>query len=103
MAGIRALLRWSAVDLAREASLGVNTIRRAEVAGLRTSLTVANELAIRRAFEAAGVEFTNGDQLGVRLAKVAAAHSVELTKGVQSKVVAKTVRGKTAKTTEKKR
>jgi hypothetical protein len=64
-------------DLAREAPLGVNTIRRAEVADLGTSLTVANELAIRRAFEAAGVEFTNGDQPGVRLAKAAATHSAE--------------------------
>jgi hypothetical protein len=57
---------------------------------------------LQRALEAAGVEFTNGDQPGVRLTKVAAAHSVGLTKGVQSKGVAKTVRGKTTKTTEKK-
>jgi hypothetical protein len=64
----RALLRWSAVDLARESSLGVNTIRRAEVADEGTSLTVANELAIRRALEAAGVEFIeNGGGPGVRL------------------------------------
>jgi ribosome-binding protein aMBF1 (putative translation factor) len=65
----RALLRWSAVDLAREASLGVNTIRRAEVADLETSLTAANELAIRRAFEAAGVEFIDNGGPGVRLRK----------------------------------
>jgi hypothetical protein len=30
---------------------------------------------LRQAFEFAGVEFTNGDQLGVRLTKAAAAHS----------------------------
>jgi ribosome-binding protein aMBF1 (putative translation factor) len=67
----RALLHWSAVDLAREASLGVNTIRRAEVADLGTSLTAANELAIRRALESAGVEFINenGGGPGVRLRK----------------------------------
>ncbi len=53
----RALLRWSATDLARESSVGVNTIRRAEVAKEGTSLTAANELAIRRALQAAGVEF----------------------------------------------
>src|SRR5260221_10747928 len=53
----RALLRWSAADLAREAALGANTIRRAEVAEDETSLTVANELSIRRTLEAAGVEF----------------------------------------------
>ena len=67
----RALLRWSAVDLARESSVGVNTIRRAEVAESETSLTAANELAIRRALETAGVEFIdeNGGGPGVRLRK----------------------------------
>ena len=67
----RALLRWSAVDLARESALGVNTIRRAEVADDGTSLTAANELALRRALEAAGVEFIdeNGGGPGVRLRK----------------------------------
>jgi ribosome-binding protein aMBF1 (putative translation factor) len=67
----RALLRWSAADLAREATLGANTIRRAEVAEGRTSLTAANELAVRRAFETAGVEFIdeNGGGAGVRLRK----------------------------------
>ena len=64
----RALVRWSAQDLARESALGVNTIRRAEVADEGISLTAANNLAIRRAFEAAGVEFIdeNGGGLGVR-------------------------------------
>jgi hypothetical protein len=37
----------------------------AEASGIETSLTAANELAIRRAFEAAGVEFTNGDPAGL--------------------------------------
>lgn len=67
----RALLRWSAADLAREASVGANTVRRAEVAEDVTSLTTANELAIRRAFENAGVEFIdeNGRGAGVRFSK----------------------------------
>ena len=67
----RALLRWSAQDLARESALGVNTIRRAEVAEEGISLTAANDLAIRRALEAAGVEFIdeNGGGPGVRLRK----------------------------------
>jgi ribosome-binding protein aMBF1 (putative translation factor) len=67
----RALLRWSAADLARESSLGANTVRRAEVAEKETSLTAANELAVRRALEAAGVEFIdeNGGGPGVRLRK----------------------------------
>jgi hypothetical protein len=68
----RALVRWSAVDLARESAVGVNTIRRAETAEKETSLTAANDLAIRRALEAAGVEFIDengGGGPGVRLSK----------------------------------
>jgi hypothetical protein len=67
----RALLRWSAVDLARQSRLGVNTIRRAEVADQGISLTAANELAIRSALETAGIEFIdeNGGGPGVRLRK----------------------------------
>jgi hypothetical protein len=65
----RALLKWSALELARFASLGVNTIRRAEARNEATSLTTANDLAIRHALEAAGVEFIdeNGGGPGVRL------------------------------------
>jgi hypothetical protein len=48
-------------------SLGLNTIKRAEAKDGKTSSTAANEQAIRRACEAAGVEFTNGDRPGVRL------------------------------------
>ena len=67
----RALLRWSAAELAQASALGANTIRRAEVADNETSLTAANELAVRRALEAAGVEFIdeNGGGPGVRLRK----------------------------------
>ncbi|HEV3159922.1 MAG TPA: transcriptional regulator [Xanthobacteraceae bacterium] len=67
----RALVRWSAQDLAKHSSLGVNTIRRAEATEDVTSLTTANDLAIRRALESAGVEFIdeNGGGPGVRLRK----------------------------------
>jgi transcriptional regulator with XRE-family HTH domain len=67
----RGLLRWSAEELARASALGLATIRRAEGAEKATSLTAANDLAIRRAFEAAGVEFIdeNGGGPGVRLRK----------------------------------
>ena len=67
----RALIRWSAADLARDARLGLATIRRAEIADGRTSMTVANEHAVRRALEGAGVEFIddNGGGPGVRLRK----------------------------------
>jgi transcriptional regulator with XRE-family HTH domain len=66
----RALLRWSAEDLARESTLGVTTIRRAELAEGETSMTTANDSAVRRTLEAAGVEFIDengGSGPGVRL------------------------------------
>lgn len=67
----RALLRWSAEELASASALGVTTIRRAELTEGATSLTAANDLAVRRALEAAGVEFIdeNGGGPGVRLRK----------------------------------
>jgi hypothetical protein len=51
--------------------LGIATIKRAEGAADETSMTAANDLAVRRALEAAGVEFIeeNGGGPGVRLRK----------------------------------
>jgi hypothetical protein len=72
----RALIRWSAEDLARESALGVTTIRRAELRDSATKLTAANDVAVRRALEAAGIEFIDQNQSagpGVRLGKPAAA------------------------------
>jgi hypothetical protein len=67
----RSLLRWTADDLAAASALSVATIRRAELKEIETALTTANDLAIRRAFEAAGIEFIdeNGGGPGVRLRK----------------------------------
>ena len=67
----RALIRWSAEDLARASSVGLTTIRRAELTDAETSMTAANDLAVRRALESAGVEFIdeNGGGPGVRLRK----------------------------------
>jgi transcriptional regulator with XRE-family HTH domain len=68
----RALIRWSAEDLARETALSVATVRRAELSDGETSMTAANDLAVRRALEMAGVEFIdeNGGGPGVRLRKL---------------------------------
>jgi hypothetical protein len=65
------MLLRPADDLARESALERNTIRRAELAEDKTSLTVANDSAIRRTLEAAGVEFinANGGAPEVRLQK----------------------------------
>lgn len=67
----RALIRWRAEDLAEASAVGVATIRRAELADGETAMTAANQIAVRRALEAAGVEFIdeNGGGPGVRLRK----------------------------------
>jgi hypothetical protein len=67
----RALIRWRAEDLAEASAVGVATIRRAELADGQTAMTAANQIAVRRALEAAGVEFIdqNGGGPGVRLSK----------------------------------
>jgi hypothetical protein len=67
----RALIRWSAEDLARFSAVGLTTIRRAELTAEETSLTAPNNSAIRSALESAGVEFIdeNGGGPGVRLRK----------------------------------
>jgi hypothetical protein len=51
---------------------GVATIRSAELTDGETSMTAANDLAVRRALELAGVEFIdeNGGGPGVRLSKL---------------------------------
>lgn len=64
----RALLRWTAAELAAAANIGVTTVRRAELTDAETAMTRANDLAVRHALEAAGVEFINenGGGAGVR-------------------------------------
>jgi transcriptional regulator with XRE-family HTH domain len=61
----RALLEWSQDHLAEMAEVSPTTIANFETnksAPLRSTLK-----AIRQAFEAAGIEFTNGDAPGLRL------------------------------------
>ena len=67
----RALIRWTAEDLSRKSAVSLRTIRRAELAKRDTSMTAANDISVRRALEAAGVEFIdeNGGGPGVRLRK----------------------------------
>jgi hypothetical protein len=72
----RGLIRWSALDLANAAKLGVATVRRAELVDGEVQMTLANEAALRRALETAGVEFIdeNGGGVGVRLRKSSKQH-----------------------------
>jgi hypothetical protein len=53
--------------LAAAAGLGLSAVVDFEKS--RRAVSVEAQAAIRRALEAAGVEFTNGDQPGVRLRK----------------------------------
>ena len=62
-----------------KSAVGVATIRRAELTESETSMTAANNLAVRRALESAGVEFIdeNGGGPGVRLRKAAKGKSLK--------------------------
>ena len=65
----RALLRWSAQQLADASGVGVATIRRMEVVDGVPSGQIRSLLAIKTALESAGVEFVGSptDNPGVRL------------------------------------
>lgn len=67
----RALIRWSAEELASAASVGVATVRRAETEDGVPPTTAANLNAIRLALQTAGVEFIrdNDGGPGVRFAQ----------------------------------
>jgi hypothetical protein len=68
----RGLLNWTQQRLADVAHIGVATVRlfESEAKGTRQSTLVL----LKQALESAGVEFTNGDQPGVRLTAVVATH-----------------------------
>jgi transcriptional regulator with XRE-family HTH domain len=92
----RAAVGWGVRELAKEAGVAANTVTRIENGADAKQSTMDR---MQRALEAVGVEFTNGDQPGVRLTRAAA----EPTRGRKPTVAAKTPRGKSAKPPEKKR
>jgi transcriptional regulator with XRE-family HTH domain len=63
----RGLLDWSQAELAARSNLSESTIRDFEKG--RRIPSINNLAAVRRALEAAGVEFIDGDQPGVRLTR----------------------------------
>ncbi|WP_279605771.1 transcriptional regulator [Methylobacterium sp. J-048] len=67
MRAARAFLRWTAQKVADAACIGVATVRRAELQDGPLGITAANAEAIKRALEAAGVEFTHSGEPGVKL------------------------------------
>ena len=97
----RGLLNWTQDDMASAARLSVVTVRNFENG--RSTPQRATLDVMQRALETAGVEFTNGEQPGVRLTKAAAAHFAERAGASSSTIATKRVRHKVAKSTEKKR
>jgi len=68
MRAARGLLNWSQRQLAEESGVSVETIKRLEsMDGALESTRVATITAIQKAFTAEGVEFTNGDEPGVKM------------------------------------
>jgi transcriptional regulator with XRE-family HTH domain len=63
----RAAVGWGVRDLAKKAGVTANTVTRIENGADAKQSTID---ALQRALEAAGVEFTNGEQPGVRLRRV---------------------------------
>src|SRR6476646_9547177 len=90
----RAALGLGVRGLAAAAKVSIDTVARFERGDELKERTID---ALQRALEAAGVEFTNGDQPGVRLTK--AAHSPELASASKPTIVAKAVRSKSATAT----
>jgi transcriptional regulator with XRE-family HTH domain len=62
----RAAVGWGVRELAKKAGITANTVTRIENGSDAKQSTIE---AIRRALEAAGVEFTNGDAPGEKLRK----------------------------------
>jgi transcriptional regulator with XRE-family HTH domain len=65
----RAGLKWSETRLARAAGLSISTVNRFERE--QRTLYPKTVESLQRAFEEAGVEFTNGGEPGVKLRKQA--------------------------------
>ncbi|WP_456705445.1 MULTISPECIES: helix-turn-helix domain-containing protein [unclassified Bradyrhizobium] len=63
----RGLLDWSQAELAARSNLSESTIRDFEKG--RRIPSINNLAAVRRALEAAGVEFIDGNHPGVRLTR----------------------------------
>jgi transcriptional regulator with XRE-family HTH domain len=59
----RGILNWSTRDLAAVSHVGASTIARFESGKLANPSTLA---LLKQAFEAEGIEFTNGDAPGVK-------------------------------------
>ena len=96
----RAALGLGVRELAAAAKVSIDTVARFERGDDLKERTID---ALQRALEAAGVEFTNGDQPGVRLTRAATARSAKAAAASKPSAAAKAVRGQTANAPKKKR
>ena len=96
----RAAVGWGVRELAERAGVTANTVTRIENGADAKQSTMDR---LQGALEAAGVEFTNGDQPGVRLTRTAAARSAKAAAASKQSAAAKAVRGQTANAPKKKR
>jgi transcriptional regulator with XRE-family HTH domain len=96
----RAAVGWGVRELAEKAGVTANTVTRIENGADAKQSTMDR---LQHALEAAGVEFTNGDQPGVRLTKAAAARSAKPASASNPTDAAKSAKRKATKATEKKR
>jgi transcriptional regulator with XRE-family HTH domain len=95
----RAALGWGVRDLAAKAKVSLDTVVRFEGGDLLKERTIE---ALQRVFEQEGLEFTNGDQPGVRFAKPAAPHEPDLFNPVKPRFAARRARADNRKSTEEK-
>ena len=96
----RAAVGWGVRELAERAGITANTVTRIENGADAKQSTMDR---LQGALEAAGVEFTNGDQPGVRLGKAAAASSEKAAAAAKSMIAANEVHRRTANAPKKKR
>jgi transcriptional regulator with XRE-family HTH domain len=96
----RAALGLGIRELAAAAKVSIDTVARFERGDELKERTID---ALQRALEAAGVEFTNGAQPGVRLTLAAAARSAKAAAASKPSAAAKALRGQTANAPKKKR
>ena len=82
----RAAIRWGVRELAARAGVTANTVTRIENGADAKQSTMER---LQRALETAGVEFTNGEQPGVRLTKAAAIRLREADRAPKAVVAAK--------------
>ncbi len=95
----RAAVGWGVRELAKKAGVTANTVTRIENGADAKKSTMDR---LQHALETAGIEFTNGDQPGVRLTRAAAALHANPARAIKPATAAKAVGNKATKAAQKK-